>query len=94
MAVRIDDRFQAERFLSGFPGLNGHLAALFLGRAGLTVDRLFALTLEEACALAPEADEAQLVSGRRAGQAEGRGSKAADCRRGGGGHRCDMSCSG
>lgn len=57
---------QAERFLSGFPGLNGHLAALFLGRAGLTVDRLFALTLAEARALAPEADETQLVSGPHA----------------------------
>ena len=77
MTLRIADLFQAERFLSGFPGLNGHLAALFLGRAGLTVDRLFALTLEEARALAPEADEVQLVSGRadRAGE---RGSEAAD----------------
>ena len=65
MTLQIADLFQAERFLGGFPGLNGHLAALFLGRAGLTVDRLFALTLEEARTLAPEADEAQLVSGPR-----------------------------
>lgn len=55
---------QSERFLSVFPGLNAHLAARFLRRGGLTVGRLFQLALEEARALAPEADDAQLVSER------------------------------